>query len=146
MTKTVYTNYWVSRIGDVRKEHGSYKTEEEAIDGIKAWWELHGESYPNVKFNRTNTGALEMTYRDENSFYRIEKRETEEPLPKRSYRLKSSGETEALRMKYLLDDDFYVFDELAEPYRDLIMMAMADIQKARQFIYDEQGRPVKDIS
>lgn len=43
MTPTVYTNYWISRIGDVRKEHGSYKTEEEVIEGVKVWWELHKE-------------------------------------------------------------------------------------------------------
>ena len=45
MTQTVYTNYWQNRIGNIRKEHGSYKSEEEAIAGIKAWWELHKENH-----------------------------------------------------------------------------------------------------
>lgn len=60
MTQTVYTNYWQGRYNDIRKEHGSYLTEEEAIDGIKAWWELHKEKHANVNYNRTNSGALEL--------------------------------------------------------------------------------------
>lgn len=145
MTQTVYTNYWVSRIGDVRKEHGSYKSEEEAIDGIKAWWELHKEEYPNAQYNRTNTGALEIIYQDENSYYRIEEREIEGNLPSRSYHLKKPGEVEAQRSRLLLDDESYLFDELAEPFRDRLILAMADSKKARSYIYDPQGRPIREI-
>ncbi len=145
MAQTVYTNYWVSRIGDVRKEHGSYKTEEEAIEGIKAWWELHNEKHSDVEYNRTNTGALELIYEDENSFYRIEKREIEGTLPTRSYQLKKPGEIEALRFKNILDDDSCVFDELAEPFRDRLILAMADSKKARNYIYDREGCPIRKI-
>lgn len=144
--QTVYTNYWVSRIGDVRKEHGSYKSEEEAIEGIKAWWDLHGEKHSDVEYKRTNTGALELIYEDELSFYRIEKREIEGKLPTRSYQLKKPGEIEALRFKYILDEEFCVFDELAEPFRDRLIVAMADSKKARDFIYDREGRPIRKIS
>ena len=34
MEKVVYTNYWVDRYTDARKEHGSYLTEEEALNAI----------------------------------------------------------------------------------------------------------------
>lgn len=145
MTQTVYTNYWVSRIGNVRKEHGSYKSEEEAIEGIKAWWELHKEKYPNAQYNRTNSGALEVIYRDDQSFYRIEKREIEGKLPSRTYKLKRPGEVEALRLKLNLDEELCLFDELAEPYRDRLITAMADSKTVRNYIYDQEGRPVRPI-
>ncbi|UJF16613.1 hypothetical protein LZ578_05885 [Jeotgalibaca sp. MA1X17-3] len=144
--QTVYTNYWVSRIGDVRKEHGSYKSEEEAIEGIKAWWDLHGEKHSDVEYIRTNTGALELIYEDEKSFYRIEKREIEGKLPTRSYQLKKPGEIEVLRFKLILDEESCVFDELAEPFRDRLIVAMADSKKARDFVYDRKGRPIRKIS
>ena len=70
MTQTVYTNYWQNRIGNIRKEHGSYKSEEEAIAVIKAWWEPHKENHKNVQNNRTNSGALEIVYDDKNYVYR----------------------------------------------------------------------------
>ncbi len=146
MTQTVYTNYWISRIGDVRKQHGSYKSEEEAIEGIKAWWELHKEKYPNVEHKRTNSGALEIIYRNEHSFYRIEKRVIEGKLPTKSYSLKRSGEIEALRSRLLLDKELCVFDELAEPFRDRLITAMGDSKKVRSYIYDREGRPVKEIA
>lgn len=145
MTQTVYTNYWQSRIGNVRKEHGSYKSEEEAIEGIKAWWELHKEDYPDAEYIRTNSGALEIRYGDENTVYRIEKRTVEDKLPGRSYRLKKAGEIEAQRSKLLLDKESFLFDELAEPFRDRLILAMADIQKARNFIYDHDGRPIREM-
>lgn len=146
MTQTVYTNYWQRRDKSVRKEHGSYRSEEEAIEGIKAWWELHGEEYPDAQFNRTNSGALEVVYGDENYVYRIEKRMIEGTLPSRSYRLKKQGEIDAQRAKLLLDDDACLFDELAEPFRDRLILAMADSKKARSFIYDREGRPIREIS
>ncbi|MDE1549191.1 hypothetical protein [Jeotgalibaca caeni] len=145
MTETVYTNYWVSRIGNVRKEHGSYRSEEEAIEGIKAWWELHKEHYPDAEYKRTNSGALEVVYQDEHSYYRIEKREIEGKLPTKSYKLKRRGETDALRLKYNLNEESCVFDELAEPFRDRLIVAMADSKKARSFIYDREGRPIREI-
>ncbi len=142
MGKTVYTNYWVNRRADIRKEHGTYKTEEDALRGIKAWWEIHNEKYSNVEEIRTNTGALEVLYGDPNYFYRIEKRETEEALPATSYRVKSQGEIEALRNKHQLDSETFIFDELAEPHRDRIMTAMNSIQKARSYTYTEEGEPI----
>lgn len=145
MTKTVYTNYWVNQRLDQRKEHGSYQSEEEALAGIQAWWELHGESY-DTELIRTNTGALEVLYGDPNYFYRIEARETSEALPKRSYRVKGQGEIDALRQRYQLDDETFIFDELAEPYRDRIIVAMNSIEKARGFTYTETGRPIVKLT
>lgn len=145
MEKTVYTTYWQSRIGNVRKEHGTYATEEEALQGIKAWWELHNEDYPDAAYNRTNTGALEIVYDDEDAVYRVEKRTISNALPSKSYHLKKPGEIEALRKKYNLDEELCVFDELAEPFRDRLILAMADSKKVRNYIYDRKGRPVKEI-
>jgi len=145
MNQTVYTNYWQNQIGNIRKEHGSYKSEEEAIAGIKAWWELHKEQYKHVQYNRTNTGALEIVYDDENYVYRIEKRIIEGSLPKRSYRVKKAGEVESLRAKYILNKESFLFDELAEPYRDRLMLAMADIKKARSHVYDREGRLIRGL-
>lgn len=146
MSQTIYTNYWESKNYDVRKEHGSYQSEEEALKGIEAWWDLHDKNYSHVEQTRTNTGALEIKYDDDNYYYRIEKKTIEGKLPDHSYKKKSKGETDALRQKYGLDDDSFVFDELSEPYRDRIILAMADIQKAREFIYDNNGRPYKEVS
>ena len=64
MEKVVYTNYWVDRYTDARKEHGSYLTEEEALNAIYTWWRIHKEHHRDVKETRTNTGALEITYDD----------------------------------------------------------------------------------
>lgn len=146
MSKTVYTNYWVNRRADVKKEHGSYESEEEAVRAIKAWWEIHDEKYNDVEEIRTNTGALEILYGDPNYFYRIEEREITEPLPTTSYRVKAQGEIEALRNKYQLDEDTFVFDELAEPYRDRIMLAMNSINKAREYSYTEKGQPIVKLA
>ena len=145
MTQTVYTNYWQNRIGNIRKEHGSYKTEEEAIAGIKAWWELHKENHKHVQYNRTNSGALEIVYDDKNYVYRIEKRTIEGALPKRTYQLKKAGEVESLRGKYNLNKESFLFDELPEPIRDRLILAMADIQKARSHVYDKEGRLIRGL-
>ncbi|WP_027108896.1 hypothetical protein [Lacticigenium naphthae] len=145
MVQTVYTNYWQNRLSGVKKEHGSYKTEEEAIDGIKAWWDLHKENYPHAEHIRTQSGALEIVYKDSDHFYRIEKHEIEGKLPSRSYKVKSRGEIESLRKKYNLNEASYLFDELAEPYRDRLIIAMADSKKVRQYIYDQDGSPIREI-
>lgn len=145
MTQTVYTNYWQNRIGNIRKEHGSYKSEEEAIAGIKAWWELHKENHKHVQYNRTNSGALEIVYDDNNYVYRIEKRTIEGALPKRTYRLKKAGEVESLRGKYNLNKESFLFDELPEPIRDRLILAMADINKARNHVYDSEGRLIRGL-
>lgn len=145
MTNTVYTNYWVNQRLDQRKEHGSYASEEEALEGIKAWWDLHGESH-DMELIRTNTGALEVLYGNPNYFYRIEERETTKSLPSRSYRVKGQGEIEALRQRYQLDAETFVFDELAEPYRDRIIVAMNSIEKARAYSYTETGRPIVKLT
>ena len=145
MTQKVYTNYWVNQRIDQRKEHGTYATEEEALEGIKAWWEIHDEQY-DVETIRTNTGALEVLYGDPNYFYRIEAREISEPLPSRSYRVKGQGEIEALRKRHQLDEHSFVFDELAEPYRDRIIVAMNSIKKARAYTYTEKGEPIVKLN
>ena len=145
MMQTVYTTYWENKLGHVRKEHGTYKSEEDAIKGIKAWWELHKEEYPNVEYNRTNTGALEIVYDDEKYVYRIEEKTIEGTLPSKSYKLKKPGEVEALRSKYNLYEEACVFDELAEPFRDRLILAMGDSTKVRKYIYDLEGRPIKEI-
>lgn len=145
MSRKVYTTYWESRLGNIRKEHGTYESEEKAMEGINAWWELHGEEYPEAEFKRTNSGALEIVYDNDDFAYRIEERTIEGSLPKLNYKLKSRGETDALRKMYDLHEELCVFDELAEPFRDRLILAMADIAKARNYIYDRKGRPVRKI-
>lgn len=146
MASTVYTNYWVNVRADVKKEHGTYRSEEEAVQAVQAWWEIHGESYSNVEYNRTNTGALEILYGDPNYFYRIEERQVTGPLPRTSYRVKGRGEIEALRSKHQLDGETFLFDELPEPYRDRLILAMGDSQKARGYTYTEDGRPIVELN
>ncbi len=142
MTRTVYTNYWVNERDDVKKQHGSYNSEEEAVNAVFAWWEIHDESHGSVDYNRTNTGALEILYGDPNYYYRIEKGETTTPLPKTSYKVKSRGEIEAFRQKHQLNEETFVFDELPEPYRDRLIVAMADVEEARKYTYTENGQPI----
>lgn len=142
MTGTVYTNYWVNERADVKKEHGSYKSEEDAVLAVKTWWEIHGEKRNNIEYRRTNTGALEILYGDPHYYYRIEKRNSDSPLPSTSYRTKTKGEIEALRNKLQLDKETFLFDELAEPYRDRLILAMADPKKCRAYTYTEDGRPI----
>lgn len=145
-THTVYTNYWINRRNDIHKEHGSYETEEEAVEGIKAWWELNKDHYKDVQHVRTNTGALEIYYGDENYYYRIESRRTDEPLANRRYKLFSTGEILSKRQQLNLDDQTLLFDQLAEPYRDRIIVAMADSKKAREWLYTSNGKPIVNIS
>ena len=66
-------------------------------------------------------------------------------LPKSTYKKKTAGEIDALRDKHNLDDESFVFDELSEPFRDRIISATPDIQKARNYIYDNKGRPYKEL-
>lgn len=146
MKQIVYTNYWMNKLRKVKKEHGSYKSEEEAIEGIKAWWELQGEDFPDATYTRTNTGALEIDYNGDGYVYRIEKREIEDSLPSRSYKLKKPGEIEALRLKHLLHEEAFLFDELAEPFRDRLVITMADSKKVREFVYDKEGKPIKKLT
>ncbi|MGY4104226.1 hypothetical protein ACWOA0_01250 [Ignavigranum ruoffiae] len=145
MPHTVYTNYWINRRNEVQKEHGSYETEEEALAGIKAWWELQNDNYRDVQEIRTNTGALEITYGDDNYYYRIEPRVIHESLPSRKYRLMSSGEIMSKRKQLNLDDETLLFDELAEPHRDRIIVAMADSKKAKEWLYTNSGKPILNI-
>ncbi|AXY25549.1 hypothetical protein CL176_05820 [Suicoccus acidiformans] len=146
MSQTVYTNYWINKRDNVRKEHGSYKTEEEALKGIETWWELHKEHYKDVQHVRTNSGALEILYDDDNYVYRIEEREIEGELPSRSYQKLSPGEIEAKRKQLGLDDETYLFDELAEPYRDRLLVTMADGKKVKEWVYNVKGQPVVKVS
>jgi len=145
MTRTVYTNYWVNERDGVKKEHGSFKTEKEAIDSVLAWWEIHKESYKDISYERTNTDALEILYGDPNYYYRIEKKETTEPLPKTSYNVRSQGEIQSLRRKHQLDERSLLFDELPEPYRDRLMVAMGDSQVAREYTYTKDGEPIVKV-
>lgn len=146
MAQKIYTNYWVDDYNGVRKEHGSYKSEGEALEGIKAWWEIHGESYPDAEVYRTNTGALEIKYGEDFYFYRIESQESDEKLPQTSYTLKTKGEIEAKRQQLGLTSEEFLFDELAEPYRDRLIAAFASIQAVRNYIFQANGRPIKQIS
>lgn len=142
MTRTVYTTYWVNERADVRKKHGSFDTEQEAVRAIFAWWEIHKEAYRDVQYHRTNTDALEIIYGDPNYYYRVEKHQTSDPKPTTSYRVKGAGEIEALRNKHQLDEKTVVFDELPEPYRDRVMVAMGNIKVARAYTYTEDGKPI----
>lgn len=142
MQKTVYTNYWVNERANVKKQHGSFETEDEAVAAIQAWWEIHKENHKDVSYIRTNRGALEVLYGDPNYYYRIEERITDEPLPKRKYKLRTAGEIEALRQKHQLDDATLVFDELPEPYRDRIIVAMGDSMQAREYTFTKDGKPI----
>ncbi|AMB98675.1 hypothetical protein AWM75_01100 [Aerococcus urinaehominis] len=144
MTK-VYTNYWENRLYGIRKQHGSYATEEEALNGIYAWWELQKDKY-EPEIYRTNTGALEVKYLDNDNYvYRVEEREIEGDLPSTSYQLKTAGQIEADRAKLDLDESAYLFDELAEPYRDRLIVAMNDSKRVRDFIYTERGRIISHV-
>lgn len=143
MEQTVYTNYWQNRLTGVKKKHGSYASEEEAINGIKAWWELHQEDYPHAEYKRTNSGALEIIYNDDDHFYRIEKRKTDKPLPKAKNKLRNKNEVASIREKYGLHDEALLFEELAEPYRDRLMIAMNDSKKLQDYTFDSEGRPIK---
>lgn len=145
MSEVVYTNYWVNRRDNVLKEHGSYTTEEEALDGIKAWWDLQRNNYRDVQVERTNTGALEVNYGFPNYYYRIERRVIDGGLPSRSYNLRSQGEIDAQRAKLDLPEEYRLFDELAETYRDRLILTMADAQKVRTYVYEDRGRIVRPI-
>lgn len=140
--QTIYTNYWVNKRYDVKKEHGSFATEEEALNAIKTWWRIHKEHYSDVKEVRTNTGALEIQYGDPNYVYRIEKRVGNFTLPSRSYTLRSQGEIDRDRLMYQLNEDEKLFDELPEPYRDRLIETIADASKVRNFCYTTDGRLV----
>lgn len=148
MTQTVYTVYWENKRDEVRKKHGSFKSEEAAMEGIKAWWELQKDHYKDPHIARTNTGALEVTYLqdDDNYVYRIEAEELTGSLPTTSYQLLSPGEIKATRQKYALEDEQYLFDELAEPYRDRLIVAMNDAKKAKSYRYDQRGRMIRPLS
>ena len=141
----VYTNYWENRRDGVRKKHGSYASEEEAFEGIQSWWTLHQENYTDVNKRRTNSGALEITYGDDNYYYRIEK-STLDKLPSKKCKLRSPGEVDSKRKLAQLDEESYLFEELAEPYRDLLLLAMGDGQRVKDFIYDQKGRPIRELA
>ncbi len=142
MTRTVYTNYWINERDDVKKEHGSFPTETEAVHAILAWWEIHKETRKDISYVRTNTEALEILYGDANYYYRIEKRATSEPLPQTSYQVKTAGEIESLRNRHQLDEETFLFDELSEPYRDRLIVAMGDAQLVREYSYTRDGKPI----
>lgn len=147
MIETVFTVYWENKRDEIRKKHGTFNTEEDAMNGIKAWWELQKEEYDQIKTERTNSGALEIQYlsHDSNYVYRIEEEPNEDTLPPTTYKLRSEKEIQALRKKNDLDDDYYLFDELAEPYRDRLIVAMNDSNKARKYAYDQRGRIIKEL-
>ena len=66
-------------------------------------------------------------------------------MPKRSYRVKTAGEVESLRAKYNLNKESFLFDELAEPLRDRLILTMADIKKTRNHVYDREGRLIRGL-
>lgn len=144
MSNTYYTIYWINKRNDVRKEHGTHVTEEAAKEAILAWWEINNESY-DYEIYRTNTDVLEVKYIDDFSFYRIEPVQSDKKLPSKSYKLLTKGEIDAKRQNLNLDSNQYLFDELAEPYRDRLIAAMADPVKARSNVYTEEGKLIKSI-
>lgn len=146
MGQVVYTNYWINKRAGIKKEHGSYLTEEDAIKGIETWWDIHKAKYKEIIHKRTNSGALEILYGDDRYFYRIEKREIDGKLPSTTYKLKSSGEIHALRLQHHLRDEMFLFDELSEPYRDRLIVTMADVPKIREYVYTKRGEPIIKIS
>lgn len=146
MTQTVYTNYWINDRDQIKKEHGSYLTEQEAIKGIETWWDIHKNHYKDVTHRRTNSGALEITYGDPNYYYRIQSRQIDHPLPSTRYKLKSDGEIKSLRLSHNLSPEMLLFDQLAEPYRDRLIVTMADAKKVRDFVYTENGQPIIKLS
>ena len=106
------------------------------------------KNYDDVKQYRTNTGALEIDYGFDHYFYRIEEREIDGQLPSTSYQLKKPQEIEAKRGQLMLDEDYYLFDELPEPYRDRLIETMGDAKKVREWSYTDKGVPIlklKDI-
>ena len=47
-----------------------------------------------------------------------------------------------------MDEDYYLFDELPEPYRDRLIETMGDAKKVREWSYTDKGIPIlklKDI-
>lgn len=146
MSQTVYTNYWINKRDQIKKEHGSYPTEEQAIKGIETWWEIHKEKYKDVQHKRTNKGALEICYGDDNYFYRIEKHEIDGQLPSLKYKKKTDGEIKSLRLQNNLREEMFLFDELAEPYRDRLIVTMADVLKVREYVYTQRGEPIVKLS
>lgn len=143
MIQTVYTNYWINERAQVRKEHGSYFSEDEAVAGIEAWWEIHKDNYKDVQKIRTNTGALEIHYGDPNYYYRVESRQTDRPIPKAKVKERSPGEIDSIRRQYGVDDEAYLFEELAQPYQDRLQTAFHDGEKLKEYTFDKKGRPIK---
>lgn len=80
---------------------------------------------------------MEIESDDNNYIYQIEKRTIEGTFPKRSYWVNKAEEVESLCAKYDLNKKFFLFDELVEPLRDKVILAMADIKKARSHDYDK---------
>ena len=143
MTK-VYTNYWHSRRDNVVKEHGSYATEEEALEGIQTWWELHGETYNQNEPRRTNSGALEINYlADDNYYYRIESRDIQGNLPSPKPQKRPMGQVEKIRKELKLGQEEFLYEELAEPYQDRLIKVMNDGKILLAYTYDEKGRPIQ---
>ena len=44
-----------------------------------------------------------------------------------------------------LDDEYFLFEELAEPYRDRLVEAMGDGRKVQDYIYDQHGRMISSL-
>jgi len=60
--------------------------------------------------------------------------------------LRSPGEIDSKRKLAQLDEETFLFEELAEPYRDLLLVAMGNGQRVKDFIYDEKGRPIRELT
>lgn len=144
----IYTVYWENKRDDVRKKHGSFPSEEQAVLGIKTWWEIEKDHYRDVHYERTNTGALEITYIESQPYYvyRIEKETIAGELPSTKYRLRSANEIKAKRQQLGLAENEFLFDELSEPYRDRILTAIPDATRVKNYCYDSSGRIIKKVS
>ncbi|MER2064428.1 MAG: hypothetical protein ABS873_07220, partial [Alkalibacterium sp.] len=74
------------------------------------------------------------------------KRKTDRPLPKSKAKLRNKNEVVSIRQKHDLHDEAFLFEELAEPYRDRLMIAMNDSEKLMQYTFDSEGRPIKKLN
>lgn len=142
MTKKVYTVFWENKLSGELKQHGTFKSYDNAVSAIKAWWELH--EYQPEKFKEKPNGQVtRIEYGHRDYIYKIVEREIDEQLPKTTYKQIKQGQIDDQRKKYnLSNNDGFLFDELPEPRRDRIIVAMGDINAARSYTYDNKGKPI----
>lgn len=142
MTKKVYTVFWENNLSGELKQHGTFKSYEDATAAIKAWWEMH--EYQPTKFKEKPNGHVtRIEYGHRDYVYKIVEHELVGKLLSTSYKQLKQGQVEDQRKKLNLShDDGLLFDQLPEPRRDRIIVAMGDINAARNYTYDHKGKPI----